>query len=125
MPTKNNMELGPGTLYFMSPEGGDPVYCGECERLEYTQEDYTPEADTPALGSLKTIPAEFTMELEPLSMKEMFYLTGDPAYMARWALTQNPRLAHLVRYAKKGRARKKNVHRLVAFMIEELKNETV
>jgi hypothetical protein len=34
---------------------------------------------------------------------------------------QHPRLAHLARYAKKGRARKKNVHRLVAFIIEELK----
>lgn len=121
MPPKNNMELGPGALYFMPPEGGDPVYCGEVKSLEYTEDTYAPVDDTPALDALRTIPAEFTMELEPLSMKEMFYLTGDPAYMARWALTQNPRLAHLVRYAKKGRARKKNVHRLVAFMIEELK----
>lgn len=116
MPTKNNMELGPGTLYFMPPKGGDPVYCGEVKNLEYTEE-----ADTPALRALKTIPTEITMDLEPPGLKAMFFLTGDPAYMARWALTQNPRLAHLARYAKKGRARNKNVRRLVAFIIEELK----
>lgn len=34
---------------------------------------------------------------------------------------QHPRQVHLALYAKKSRARKKNVHRLVAFMIEELK----
>lgn len=123
MPPKNNMELGPGALYFIPSEGSDPVYCGEVKSLEYTEDTYAPVDDLgrPAVGLTRDTTAEVTMELEPLNPKAMFFLTGDPSYMARWAVVMRPRLAHLARYAKKGRARKKNVHRLVAFMIEELK----
>jgi hypothetical protein len=117
------MELGPGALYFIPPEGSDPVYCGEVKSLEYTEEPGTMAED--GIGCpifpLSGASAELTMELEPLNPKAMFFLTGDPSYMTRWAVVMRPRLAHLARYAKKGRARKKNVHRLVAFMIEELK----
>lgn len=89
---------------------------------ETIEQEHLDGYDLPApLTTSLTQTLTFEAELESLNPKAMFFLTGDPAYMALWSISKNPRLAHLARYAKKGRARKKNVHRLVAFMIEELK----
>lgn len=125
MPTKteNTIDWGSGTLYIIPQEGGDPVPIGPVKGLTETIErEHLDGADLPApLTTSLTQTLTFEAELESLNPKAMFFLTGDPSYMARWAVVMRPRLAHLARYAKKGRARKKNVHRLVAFMIEELK----
>jgi hypothetical protein len=61
----------------------------------------------------------FEAELEQLSLPKLWRLTGDPALTTKWAKLNQPRLLHLAAFAKTGRARTKNLRRLIRLFVEE------
>lgn len=128
MPPKDNITLGPGTLYFNSPEGLQPL--GEVQEVEFTEE-----ADTFAEDQEPIIKAgdsgELTGTLEDVSgaFKSLCWVikTMVDAWNKMWRVLQpmfdrvakdprTPRLMHLARYGKNKRIRKKNAKRLVHIM---------
>lgn len=120
MPTKNNIELGNGTLYITRPEGGDPVPLATGGLVPTVEITPTDTHDDPVLTSLRTAQElTFEVELETLNLPTLWLLSRDPAIIAKWAKIEHPRLARLVIFAKTGRRRDKNLRRLVRLFLEE------
>ena len=123
MPTKNEttIEWGSGTLFFIPPEGGDPVAVGPVKGLTETREEEwlnDPELPCPLNMSINQM-VSFEAEMETISLPKLWRLTGDPVLLVKWGKKFHPRLTHLVAWAKTKKARKKNYHRLVDMFLEE------
>jgi hypothetical protein len=122
MPTKNEVtiEWGSGTLYFYPPEGGDPVPVGPVKDMTETVErEYQ---DHPVVGLVNTSMTQtvtFEAELPAINLPAMWRLTGDPIYVAKWAMQNHPRLVHLYLHAKTARRRKKNGRRVWREFLKE------
>jgi hypothetical protein len=120
MENKTTIEYGSGTLYFMPPEGGDPVAVGQVNGLTETIEQE--HRDHPLTGPLvisTTQTFSFEADLEQLSLPKLWRLTGDPIYLVRWAKQNHPRLFHLTCFAKTGRRRARNTRRLAIMFVKE------
>lgn len=78
--------------------------------------------DGPCAGLVKAINQTVTFEadLTALSLPNLWRLCMDPRLEWQWLDTQAPRrLVHLAKYAKKGRARTKNLRRLARIFLKE------
>jgi hypothetical protein len=128
MPPKDNITLGPGTLYFNGPEGLQPL--GEVQEVELTEEAET-FADTQEPIVKATDPGEITFTVEDLNGAFKALSDTATAIIKAWnklweALTpmldraakdpRTPRLAHLAKHGKNRRIRKKNAKRLFNIM---------
>lgn len=122
MPPKNEpLGLSAGTLYFYPPEGGDPVCVGPVKNYTEVIEPERIE-DGPCAGLCTAIKQTVTFEAEitALNLPNLWLLTRDPRLEWKWLDTQAPRrLVHLGKYAKKGRARTKNLRRLARLFVKE------
>lgn len=128
MPPENNMTLGPGTLYFNTPEGLQPL--GEVQEVELTEEaEAFADTQEPIVTAIES--GELTGSLEDLNGAFKALIDIVIATMHAWnqiweALNpmfdivakdpRTPRLMHLARYGKNHRIRKKNAKRLVRIM---------
>ena len=129
MPPKNNITLGPGTMYFNSPEGLQPL--GEVQEIELTEEAETfAENQEPIVKAVDI--GEVTSHLLEDPNGTFRDFLGSVAIMVDvwnqlWVMLtpmldrvakdpRSPRLMHLARYGKNHRIRKKNAKRLVRIM---------
>lgn len=125
MPPKDNITLGPGTMYFNSPEGLQPL--GEVQEIEFTEEAETfadtrePIVKAADQGEINlTINADCQAILAGLDAAAKAWdrlWEGLKPMLDRLAKDpKTPRLMHLARYGKNKRIRKKNAKRLVRIM---------
>lgn len=117
MPTKNNIELGPGELYFQTPEGLQPLgSITEAEESEWENAPEWPKENPYIKATAKE--ATFAAELDPNSSGAEFLRTLAAALeIARRCVEifnnyPNKRVKHLALHAKKLRTRKKNARRI-------------
>lgn len=121
MPPKNNITLGPGTMYFNSPEGLQPL--GEVQEIEFTEEaetfakDQEPIIKAADQGEIKlTINADCKAILDGLAAAakawDRLWETLKPMLDRLAKDPRTPRLTHLAKYGKNHRIRKKNAKRL-------------
>ena len=129
MPPKNNITLGPGTMYFNSPEGLQPL--GEVQEIELTEEAETFAEDQEPIVKAVDIGEVTSHLLEDPNGTSRDFLGAVAIMVDVWnqlwvMLTpmldlvakdpRSPRLMHLARYGKNHRIRKKNAKRLVRIM---------
>lgn len=129
MPTKNeNITLGPGTLYFNSPEGPQPI--GEVQDVGFTEEaEAFADTQEPIIKATDSEEISFTLEEASGAFKAL----SDSAaavvnawfqlWSALWPMIEraakDPRtrkLIHLAKHGKNKRIRKKNAKRLFHIM---------
>jgi hypothetical protein len=115
MPTKDDITLGPGTLYFISPEGLQPL--GEVQAIEFTEEaELDILGDKPKLitsaqaefSATITAPAETwerLFEAERRARRALYWEFMCDNYPSR-------RVVHLAKYHGNPRTRKKNIKRI-------------
>lgn len=127
MPLKDNITLGPGTLYFNGPEGMQPL--GEVQEVEITEEaetfaeDQEPiikAADSGELSFTATLNADDQAILDKLAEEakawNLLWETLGPIFDRLAKDPRTPKLVHLVKHGKNRRIRKKNAKRLVQIM---------
>ena len=125
MPPKDNITLGPGTMYFNGPEGLQPL--GEVQEVEFTEEAETfAEDQEPIVKAVNsgmvtlTMNANFKAFLAGLDKAREAWNrlveTLQPMLVRAAKDPRTPRLRHLARYGKNRRIRKKNAKRLFHIM---------
>lgn len=125
MPPKDNITLGPGTMYFNTPEGLQPL--GEVQEVELTEEAET-FADTQEPIVKATDPGEInlTINADCRAILDGLRLCRE-AWDRIWEVLKpmfdrlakdprTPRLVHLAKHGKNHRIRKKNAKRLFNIM---------
>lgn len=118
----NNIELGAGTLYFKTPEGWDPL--GEIREVTESDETIFAEDTEPVIKATNAL-HEVTLSLQMVgdsAAKATTMLRGivETAYRL---LELNKRVAHLSRYGRTYRIRKKNCRRLQKIIMKELRED--
>ena len=126
MPTENTptLDLSTGALYLTPLDGGDPVRLGRAVEVTQTTE-YNDECDELGIRNpMTSLPAsmscEITLEDVTLDPVTLWRLTYDVRWVVRWAMETRPKLLHLATYAKTGRKRRKNIHRILREFCEEV-----
>lgn len=128
MPTKNDITLGPGTLYFNGPEGLQPL--GEVQEIGFTEEAETYAEDQEPI--VKAVDCgEVTLAVEDLSGAFKALCDTAAAIIKTWNTMwetlkpmldrvakdpRTPKLLHLAKHGKNNRIRKKNAKRLFRIM---------
>lgn len=130
MPPKDNITLGPGTLYFNSPEGLQPL--GEIKDIEFTEEAETfAEDHEPIVKMVDSAEVTLTVETTNEAFKALAHATAImmEAWNKMWETlkpmveryAQDPkkysRITHLAKHGKNKRIRKKNAKRLAQLLI--------
>lgn len=129
MPHKNNITLGPGALYFNSPDGLQPL--GEMiQEVTITEEPQELDIFGDAPKYIVPQSGEFTAELTltPSGQEFLTNLTKSVQtawdlivrIVALWQSYPNRRVKHLAIYAKKPRTRKKNMRRIGRELLKEV-----
>lgn len=125
MPHKDNITLGPGTLFFNGPEGLQPL--GEVQEVEITEETEldvlgdVPRVIVPQKAELSlTINADCQAILDKLAEAAKAWIilweTLGPMLDRLAKDPRTPKLVHLTKHGKNRRIRKKNAKRLVRIM---------
>lgn len=117
MPPKNDFNLGKGRLYVPTPEGERPL--GGLYTVEDIEwEEPTPwPRENPYIAIKSTQPATLTCTISVTWRNQLYKLVQYTMKLAEMLRTAR-RLAHLARYGKNRRIRKKNMHRLARLHVK-------
>lgn len=118
MPPKNNITLGPGTMYFNGPEGLQPL--GEVQEIEFTEE---PEleivGDIPLTIVQKSAEFSATITVPAETYKRMIEAERRALFLEYWrGLCDNypsRRVVHLANHHGNPRTRIKNMKRICRY----------
>lgn len=118
MPPKNNITLGPGTMYFNGPEGLQPL--GEVQEIEFTEE-----AKPGILGNeprvIVPMQAEFsaTITAPAETWERLFEAERRARFALYWKFMcdnhPSRRVVHLANHHGNPRTRKKNIKRICRY----------
>lgn len=126
MPIDNRptLDLSTGELYMTPLDGGDPVRLGRVteatQTAEYCDEYNELGIRNPVPGRAASLSFEVTLQGVTFDPVTLWRLTYDVRCIVHWAVKYRPKLWRLALYAKTGRKRSKNVHRILLEFFEEV-----